>query len=86
MCEAQVDFANNNTVLMLEIWQTFVDLSAASGAPCVAKLLRAPSCSVTPLAGDAFFLIHPVVFSSFYVNCHGVVIHSLLLPVVLSSL
>ena len=50
-CWAQVDFGDKNTVLMLEIWQTFVDLSAASGAPCVAKLLRAPSCSVTPLSG-----------------------------------
>ena len=49
MCWAQVDFADKNTTLMLEIWQTFVDLSAASGALCVVKLLRAPSCSVTPL-------------------------------------
>ena len=37
MCWAQVDFADKNTVLMLEIWQTFVDLSAASGGPCVAN-------------------------------------------------
>ena len=37
MCGAQVDFADKNTVLMLEIWQTFVDLSVASGGPCISK-------------------------------------------------
>ena len=36
-------------ILMLEIWHTSVDLSTASGGPCIAKLQMTPSSSVTPL-------------------------------------
>ena len=48
MCWAQVDFADKNTVLMLEIWRTLLIYLPPQGA-LRSKLLRAPSCSVTPL-------------------------------------